>query len=792
MSNMTNLFKTSLFAMALGFATQAHSDVSMPLPSGSSSEAAAAYAMLDKHCARCHQDGALKDGLTASKSGFGHVLDLKRLAQDPKYVIQGDANASKLYNVIGQYSFPAMPDDCAEESCFPTSAELAALESWIINLANQAPPARPIVTLSEAYAAAHADLLAQPTNRRDRIRYISLRVVHNDADVSEENWLGYQAATVKMLNALSWNPMPYKAEPVGPGGVLLRVYLPDLQWSHETWSYLEEVYPYGMTSATDPNLQSLQHAAGTQIPVIRADWMASRATVSPLYYDMLGLPDTVQGLEQMLGFSMVRNMLDEQVVRAGFQDSGVSSHNRLIERHAIGTGFFWTSYDFAGSQGRQSFFEYPLGPKEAYGETHAFLHDGGESIFTLPNGFHAYYLNTADGARLDVGPTEIVRDDDYTDGTGEVVNGISCISCHSKGMRLNEDKVRDVALGDLSLPPEVRQTIDAIYPGQDEVAMWLQRDTDQFRGALERAGIDPAIQAGGLEPVRGLFVYHVDLYVDFAQAANELGMTEDELRARAGFVGQDLASLILRLDQSPIARDEWTAVYPTMLERVTDYKPLIYQADHAPAHVSYSVQQARGADYKPPVDTTYKPPADYTYTQQPDYKPADHSAPARGHLTVYTDKPEYKVGEGLKIIVEPRYDCRLTLINIDDHKRSCVLYPHPQLPDETIKGGSRFVFPPRGSLKTQTPGVETILAICNGSKEAVEHEYRDTSHVSCDATHRTVDYNDITYKNVVTEVLTLDLNDDTKPTGSGSEYRAISNHNPYVAKAHVKAKVTEY
>ena len=55
-----------------------------------------------------------------------------------------------------------------------------------------------------------------------------------------------------------------------------------------------------------------------------------------------------------------------------------------------------------------------------------------------------------------------------------------------------------------------------------------------------------------------------------------------------------------------------------------------------------------------------------------------------------------------------------------------------------------------------------------------------------------MDYNDITYKDVVTEVLTLDLDDNEKPTGSGTEYRAISSHNPYVAKAQVSATVREY
>ena len=44
----------------------------------------------------------------------------------------------------------------------------------------------------------------------------------------------------------------------------------------------------------------------------------------------------------------------------------------------------------------QSLFEHPLGP----GGTDGFKHDGGEAIFSLPNGFQAYYLNTADGKPL--------------------------------------------------------------------------------------------------------------------------------------------------------------------------------------------------------------------------------------------------------------------------------------------------------------------------------------------------------------------------------------------------------
>ncbi len=767
----------SLALLTLLGAGPALANDAMPLPPDATEAETAAYEVLDKHCARCHQEGALKDGLTKPKSGFGHVLDVRRLAQDAKFVSQGDAIRSKLTSVIGPYSFPAMPDDCNEDACWPRAAEMAAVNDWVSGLKDAAPPPRTFVPLADLYAMANRDLLAQPTNRRDRVRYLSLRVLHNDEDVSAENLDGYRAATVKLMNALSWNPVIYTAEWVDEDRTLLRVFLPDLDWTGSTWERMASIYPYAMTGPTDPNLRPLKALAGTDVPIIRADWFAATASVSPLYYDLLGLPDTVAGLEAKLGLDMLRNIRNEQVVRAGFQDSGVSTHNRLIERHALGTGFFWTSYDFAGSQGRQSFFEYPLGPKEAFGETNAFLHDGGESIFTLPNGFHAYYLNTAEGERLDVGPTQIVRDDDYTDGTGEVVNGISCISCHSKGMRLNEDHVRDVAMADLSLPPDVRQTIDAIYPGQDEVAKWLERDTQAFFDTLEAAGIPHETTAGGLEPVRGLFVYHVDHYVNFAQAANELGMTADDLRARAGFVGSDMASILLRLDQSPIARDEWTAVYPAMLEKVTDYRPMPNRGGGA-ANLSYSVAQAVGQNY--------------TQGAAPGYDPAAHSLPVSSHLTVYTDKPRYKVGEGLKIIVEPRTDCRLTLINIDDKNRSCVLYPHPALPDVPIAGGTQYVFPPQGSLKTSAPGVETILAVCNGSSAAITEVQRDTSKVSCDAGARTVPYDAITYGNVANEVLTLDLGSDEKSVGNGTTYRGLSSQNPDVAKAKVSAIVTEY
>ncbi|MBV6637325.1 MAG: DUF4384 domain-containing protein, partial [Mameliella sp.] len=173
--------------------------------------------------------------------------------------------------------------------------------------------------------------------------------------------------------------------------------------------------------------------------------------------------------------------------------------------------------------------------------------------------------------------------------------------------------------------------------------------------------------------------------------------------------------------------------------------------------------------------------------------PVQHSAAAQSHLTVYTDKPTYKVGDELRVFIEPRHDCRLTLISIDDDHDSCVLYPFPGLDDIVIPGGTQYVFPPKGALRTSEPGLETILAICNGGDAAIKKATRDTSKVSCAAGHKTVSKDH--YEGIVKETLILDLDADAKDkkhTASGVDYRAVSKHNPDVTKAQISVVVRDY
>ncbi|RKU26741.1 hypothetical protein C6499_12785, partial [Candidatus Poribacteria bacterium] len=163
------------------------------------------------------------------------------------------------------------------------------------------------------------------------------------------------------------------------------------------------------------------------------------------------------------------------VWRAGFNDSGVSRHNRVVERHTSRYGAYWKSYDFAGSAESQNIFTHPLD----------FTHDGGEIIFNLPNGLQAYLLVDANGARLDDAPIKIVSNPAANDPT--VRNGLSCIGCHTQGMKKFTDSVR-AAIEQDDNPPYNKEHALRLYPEQSVLDALVAKDTVRFQQALEKIG----------------------------------------------------------------------------------------------------------------------------------------------------------------------------------------------------------------------------------------------------------------------------------------------------------------
>ena len=372
-----------------------------------------ARAILQTHCAGCHGGGK------AVKGGFGFVLDRDRLI-GRQLVVPGKASASDLVLRIEHGEMPP-----AAQKQRPTPAELKIIKQWI----DAGAPAfdRPLaagklLSPRETTTAILADLEQLDPRQRRFTRYLTLSHLAS-AGRSESELQTVREAAGKLLNSLSWHPRLGMPEPVDPAATVLRIDLRVYKWNAASWARLAAVYPYRLQ--TSGETQAYAALTGTEDAAVRADWFVATAARPPLYHDLLQLPTTDRALERLLQVDVPGDVQDDNVIRAGFNDSGVSKNNRLLERHDAAYGTLWRSYDFATNSGRQNLFEHPVGPNA--GAT-SFKPAGGEMIFHLPNGLQAYMLVDAQGRRIDKAPSEIVADPRRPDQ--RVETGISCMSCH--------------------------------------------------------------------------------------------------------------------------------------------------------------------------------------------------------------------------------------------------------------------------------------------------------------------------------------------------------------------------
>lgn len=286
----------------------------------------------------------------------------------------------------------------------------------------------------------------------------------------------------------------------------------------------------------------------------------ANATQPPLYHYILEIPMTDRELEKLLKVDVDENIKGERVLRAGFNSSGISRHNRLIERHETGYGAYWKSYDFSSSAGNKNLFEYPLGPGK--GEMN-FRHDGGEIIFSLPNGMQGYMLVDGTGHRLDKGPVAIVSDSKRPDKT--VVNGLSCMSCHVKGMIDKTDQVRGhVEENDVRFRKTERDNILALYPTKEKLAAAMKADGERFVKALKETGC----KEGTTEPNVALTL-RFEAELDLPMAAAEAGFKAEEFKRKVKLsekLSRTIGSVIV--EGGTVQRDVYTAAFKDMVREL--------------------------------------------------------------------------------------------------------------------------------------------------------------------------------------------------------------------------------
>ena len=388
-------------------------------------------------------------------------------------------------------------------------------------------------------------------------RYFTSTHLYNAGETTQ-TLQTYQRALSKLVNSLSWGRKVTKPQPIDSQATIFYIDLRDYEWEIGTnrWTQIEQAYPYNIKfnaptqTALHEKLTNLRQEMNCEVPFVHVDWFLATASLPPLYHDILDLPLTDSELEARLEVNVVenlRNAAGRRVWRAGFNNSGVSNNNRVVERHESRYGAYWKSYDFAGSTGTQNVFTHPL----------SFTHDGGEVIFNLPNGLQAYYLVDAGGNRLDEAPISIVSNPAASNPT--VRNGLSCIGCHTEGMKTFEDQVRGVVEQNEN-PPFDKDRALRLYVEKTVMDGLVEEDTHRYRQALEATGD----VFGGIEPVQR-FHEAFQAPLGASHAAASVGLeTEvflDKIRENVSL--QNLGLQVL--ENGTVKRDVWTSNFDDVI-----------------------------------------------------------------------------------------------------------------------------------------------------------------------------------------------------------------------------------
>lgn len=528
-----------------------------------------ARAVIQLHCHRCHNG-------PNSEGGSFDLLKVDELVK-AKLLQPKNSSASHIMHRIAKAEMPPAP-----ARLFADEAD--AIRQWIDAGAPAFPSAehnRPKANLTAIYTALRDDLLKAKPADRPFLRYFTLHNLANDLRVSTEDLRQYRAALSKVVNSLSWKANVMVPRAVDAQGLLLAIDIRKYDWDRtEGWTKTIRAYPYGLrfrnyAEATSP-LRKLDEEIETlsecPLPLVRADWFIATASRPPLYHLILDLPKTAGELEALLQVNIAdnfRNPGGERIVRAAFHRSGVSNQNRLVERHPARYGYYWKSYDFKPDSARARLTRFPLGPLNLFPAAkhpfaaQAFVHDGGEIIFSLPNRLQAYLLVDGADRRIDEGPIDVVSDPIKTSGSNVIVNGVSCMSCHKHGMIPFQDFLREGH----ALTGDLQRAVETFYPTQNVLDRVLAEDERLFLEALEQT-IGPFVKLhenkdrdlkSFAEPVGQLARRYRSEYLTIHTVAQELDQSDpDVIKQKIG--GKQFKKLGLEALSKPggvISRLEW-------------------------------------------------------------------------------------------------------------------------------------------------------------------------------------------------------------------------------------------
>lgn len=447
----------------------------------------------------------------------------------------------------------------------------------------------------EALEVIEKDVSALNPAQAQKIRYFTLHLVNNlgvKASVLEQQRLAF----MKSLNSMSTKTALAKPVAVDKGKLIYRINLDDIGMSPAEFdAVIADHYPFNVqfvdngtpdSIAAEDNDASIRKLLNTDTPVIRMDWWNATATLPIPYAKFMRFPDNAQDFEdQFLGAQVADNVEDDDVIRSGFDNSGVAAANRVVERHDGNNGGFYVTYDFFNLKVGDQFVNAngqnrvanqadvdrhninlrplgPLGTNDANNQAE-FAQDQNTYMFVLPNGLFGYFMANSQGDATDKSRINLIRQNDAPNEFSlAVVNGQSCMSCHNKGLlKTNDTILSGIAANRQLFNAGDLARINLLYqPSAYQAA--VDKDNEKYLKVMKDMGID----TNKADPIDASYRFYTRAMTR-KDVIIELGVSESDMNLillDPEFSGTFNA---LNNPSGTIPRANFQAVYPAVIAK---------------------------------------------------------------------------------------------------------------------------------------------------------------------------------------------------------------------------------
>jgi serine/threonine-protein kinase len=505
--------------------------------------------ILQLNCGTCHIGAG-------SQGDFGYLLDMDELIASEK-IVPGSKEDSRIYERMVGGSMPPAAQRVIQT---PTYSQIELVGKFIdeLELPDPAGSCEPLqfMDTDEQISLMAEDMARLDADDQPFTRYLTINYSANAGNCGRE-LQRQRFALFKGINSVSTGTTPEQPVAIDEDETIYRVDIRDYGWDREIdlednnsvdfvdgWeAIVAGSQPYAVEYTGD-QADDLKLDAGTAVPFMPVNAFIQSTEFGDLYYTLIGgLANLFDFEREVLLIDTEAEIADNRLMRAGFENSGVSKQDRVLNRFDSGVAAglnYWISFDFDGGNGGDGAngFERDVANQSIFDDPLGFDFAGGEAIFSLPNGMQAYYVAAADGTRLALAPIGVVIDPAQNNGL--VTNGASCHSCHNAGMITFTDTVRSyVEENAIKFDNQTFEDVMEQYPDPIEFQRQMDADSEVHIAATERAGV-PRKTPDAISRV----------YLDFQLgnipvnvAAGEFGVTPEQLEDNLDVLDPRLAPL---------------------------------------------------------------------------------------------------------------------------------------------------------------------------------------------------------------------------------------------------------